>query len=81
MDSFDIAQWADKHGKDNAGKKLFPDGQLQVISKYDTPSTCILVLHRTLCTMLQAHDSTYGIIPGCSSVLVSMETGMLVTFL
>ena len=46
MDSFDIAQWADKHGKDNAGKKLFPDGQLQVISKYDTPSTCILVLHR-----------------------------------
>ena len=81
MDSFDIAQWADKHGKDNAGKKLFPDGQLQVISKYDTPSTCILFLHRTLWTMLQAHDSTYGIIIRCSSVLVSMETGMLVTLL
>ena len=81
MDSFDIAQWADKYGKDNAGKKLFPDGQLQVISKYDTPSTCIQLLHRTLCTMLQAHDSTYGIITRCSSVLVSKETGMIVTLL
>ena len=44
MDSFDIAQWADKHGKGKAGKKLFPDGQLQAISKYDIPLICILVL-------------------------------------
>ena len=72
MDSFDIAQWADKHGKENAGNKLFPDGQLQVISKYDTPFTCISVLQMTLCTMLQAHVSTYGNITRSLSVLVSM---------
>ena len=82
MDSFDIAQWADKHGQANDGKKLFPDGQLQVISKYDTPFICTLVLGmHTLYHAMQAHVSTRGDIIRCSSALASVDTAMLVTWL
>lgn len=35
MDSFDIAQWADIHRQNTGASKLFPDGQLETIAKWD----------------------------------------------
>lgn len=50
MDSFDIALWADNNSQAGDTAKLFPEGQLKVIRKCDSPPvllffrTCIAVL-------------------------------------
>ena len=37
MDSFDIAHWTDAHSERKDANKLFPEGQLEAISRYDLP--------------------------------------------
>lgn len=37
MDSFDIAHWTDAHSERKDANKLFPDGQLEAISRYNLP--------------------------------------------
>ena len=37
MDSFDIARWTDAHSERKDANKLFPDGQLEAISRCDGP--------------------------------------------
>jgi len=46
MDSFDIAQWADKHSQVGDAAKLFPDGQLEALHKYADPAMQLLLINK-----------------------------------
>ena len=48
MESFEIAQWADKHGQKD---KLIPDGQLEIIRRCAAP-----VCHSTTCPIPVLHE-------------------------